>query len=81
MVKVKFNVDIVIYLDGINPTHFVPGQVADVSEGIASALFENGRASIPDEAKAEVAAAPENKMEAAAAPENKAAPMRRRKGK
>lgn len=59
--KVKLNIDYTVYLDGISPTAFKPGQEAEIPIRIAQVLLEDGRASLPAKAKA-LEGAPENKM-------------------
>ncbi len=63
--KIKLNTEYTGSLDGIHVTTFAAGQQADMPARIAQTLLEDGRASLPAEAKAEAkmtGGAPENKM-------------------
>ncbi|MCJ7643287.1 MAG: hypothetical protein MUP28_02270 [Candidatus Aminicenantes bacterium] len=59
--RIKLNIDYTVALDGIRVSSFRAGAEVDVPERIAAVLLEDGRASLPDGAKA-LDGAPENKM-------------------
>lgn len=59
--RVRFSGDERIYVDGIHPVDFQAGQEAEIPERIAAGLLVEGRATLPDEAKAILTGAPENK--------------------
>ena len=58
---IRLNGPETIYVDGVHPIDFRAGQEAELPERIAAVLLTEGRASLPDEAKAILAGAPENK--------------------
>jgi hypothetical protein len=60
--RIRLNADWTGCLDGIRPTAFQAGEVAEFPAHIAAVLLGDGRASAPEEEKA-IAGAPENKME------------------
>jgi len=60
--KIRFTGAERICIDGIHPVDFHAGQEAEIPDRIAAVLLAEGRAGLPEEAKA-LTGAPENKME------------------
>jgi hypothetical protein len=75
LMRIKLNRDWNGAVDGIHVALYPAGSTVDFPIAIAQVLLEDGRATLPDEAKA-IMGAPENKM-MGRSPENKAGGRKR----